>query len=80
MTITPGEYVNIAIPQSLLHQAHLDSEALSFELCGEGVLITCSKDSSVSDSSAFGIWKDKKIDAVKMQQRLRAEWESESII
>lgn len=39
MTSTPtGGYTNIAIPQSLLSQAHLDGE-LSFELRSDGLLI-----------------------------------------
>lgn len=35
-----GEYINISIPQSLLHQAHLDDAGpFSFELCSDGLLI-----------------------------------------
>lgn len=75
-SIHSGEYTNIAVPQSLLSQAHLDDAGpFSFELHGEGLLITRSKKSQVSDFPAFGIWKDKNIDAVEMQQKLRAEWD-----
>lgn len=37
-----GDYTNIAIPRSLIHQAHLDIGLLSFELCSDGLLIKSS--------------------------------------
>lgn len=30
----------------------------------------------LNDNRAFGLWKNKKIDGLKYQQRLRSEWDS----
>ena len=34
------------------------------------------KQSSLKKHPAFGLWKHRKIDAVKYQQNLRAEWDA----
>lgn len=54
------------------------SEALDFIkfLYQRGGLSEPVKQHSLKKHPAFGLWKDRKIDAVKYQQDLRAEWGS----
>ncbi len=75
-----GEYTNIAIPQSLLQQAHLDSDHLDFELRSDGLLLKSPQHPSSINDPIFGLWKDKAIDGVEIQQKLRSEWEREDSV
>ncbi len=51
-----GKYKNIPIPYELLIQAHLDSVPLSFEVCGERLVITQQIEPNQSDSKPHKNW------------------------